>query len=45
MEAVEFAHIFAALGVRVQVIGRGPVLLRRFDTEVAAAAKIGRAHV
>ena len=38
VEAVEFAHIFAALGVRVQVIGRGPVLLRRFDTEVAAAA-------
>lgn len=35
--AVEFAGIFAALGVRTCLSYRGPQLLRGFDSEVAAA--------
>ena len=35
--AAEFAHVFAALGVRVTLVVRGPALLRREDEEISAA--------
>ena len=33
--AAEFAHVFAAYGVRVEIIGRSPQLLRREDADVS----------
>ena len=36
--AAEFAHIFAAFGVSVTVLNRGPLLLRRADETIAEAA-------
>ncbi|MCX5745275.1 MAG: glutathione-disulfide reductase [Proteobacteria bacterium] len=43
--AVEFAHIFAGLGVAVTLIHREPLPLRGFDPEVREEAAIGlRAH-
>lgn len=34
--AAEFAHVFAAYGVRVEIIGRSPQLLTREDADVSA---------
>jgi mycothione reductase len=34
--AVEFAHVFSALGVEVIVINRSESLLRRFDSTVSS---------
>ncbi|MCX7554310.1 glutathione-disulfide reductase [Marinicella sp. S1101] len=37
--AVEFACIFNALGVKVNLVYRGPQILRTFDSEIAAFAQ------
>ena len=39
--AVEFAHVFAALGSRVCLIYRGPEVLRGFDDDIRAAVHAG----
>ncbi len=38
VEAVEFGHIYAALGVHVTVISRSAPLLRKLDSSIAEAA-------
>lgn len=47
VEAVEFGHIFAGMGVKVQIIARSAPLMRRLDDEVAEllTAKLGQRAV
>ena len=45
--AVEFAGIYAGLGVETHVSYRGPMILRGFDTDVrkAVAEELGKKHI